>query len=88
MERSDIYEFYVDEQTGFISNKVGPNSKLLKTPCAFRLLMQEIAAMGVKPQLLFKESDEEFYDTGIDESTETYDIEYLENILEQEPDVD
>lgn len=88
MERSDIYEFYVDEQSGFISNKVGPNSKLLKTPCAFRLLMQEIAAMGVKPQLLFKESDEEFYDTGIDEGTETYDIEYLENILQQEPDIE
>jgi len=59
MERSDIYEFHVEEDTGMISQKVGPQSKLLKTPCAFRLFHQEITAMGVKPQLLFKDAEAE-----------------------------
>jgi DNA-directed RNA polymerase II subunit RPB2 len=66
MERSDIYEFKVDEDTGFITNKENIHTRLLKAPCAFRLLMQEIAAMGVKPQLLFHESDNVDDDMGED----------------------
>lgn len=59
MERSDIYEFAVDKETGFIADRPGANSRIVKTPCAFRLLMQEVAAMGVKPQLLFEDVIEE-----------------------------
>jgi DNA-directed RNA polymerase II subunit RPB2 len=54
MERSDIYEFKVDENTGMITKRDNAHTRLLKTPCAFRLLLQEIYSMSVKPQIIFK----------------------------------
>ena len=53
MERSDIYEFFVDKKTGFIADKESASTVRVKAPCAFRLMLQEVAAMGVKAQLEF-----------------------------------
>ena len=83
MERSDIYEFKVDTETGFIANKDGPSVQVLKTPCALRLLLQETAAMGVKAQLILRNEDGEVSDT--DDNGDDADAEAL---LEGEEDID
>ena len=59
MERSDIHEFLIDKNTGFIADKKGLQTCPLKAPFAFKLLLQEILSMGVKPQLIFEEKQEE-----------------------------
>jgi DNA-directed RNA polymerase II subunit RPB2 len=58
MERSDIYEFFVDKKTGFIANKEGFDTVRVKAPCAFRLMLQEVAAMSVKPYLEFDSGED------------------------------
>ena len=55
MERSDIYEFFVDKKTGFIADREGFDTVRVKAPCAFRLMLQEVAAMSVKPYLDFND---------------------------------
>lgn len=73
MERSDIYEFKVDADTGLIANKESAKSRLLKAPCAFRLLLQEICSMSVKPQLIFGvNGDEDMQDGGDDAEVDQY----------------
>jgi DNA-directed RNA polymerase II subunit RPB2 len=64
MERSDIYGFEVDNKEGYISATSKHTSddtdfSKVKTPYAFKLLLQEIVAMGVKPILNTKGSFED-----------------------------
>lgn len=86
MERSDIYEFNVDTKTGFIANKETEDTVKLKTPCAFRLMMQEVTSMGVKPELLFEEEEvSENEDAEVDGDYDDEDAGiYLEEKIENE----
>lgn len=68
MERSDIYEFKLDSETGLIANKDGPNVKTIKAPCSLRLLLQEIYSMGVKPILQFKEANNSDSDDDVEDA--------------------
>jgi DNA-directed RNA polymerase II subunit RPB2 len=66
LERSDAFEWELDNETNMVSNN---NSSIdvsrVKTPYSFKLLTQEIAAMGIKAGMLTnieEESEEDTYD--------------------------
>jgi DNA-directed RNA polymerase beta subunit len=64
VERSDNYEFLLDKKTHFISNDYNSLDTIkIKAPFAMKQLLQEITALGIKPELFTEElSDEETYD--------------------------
>jgi DNA-directed RNA polymerase II subunit RPB2 len=66
MERSDKYSFELDNETGTILNNTTSNDvSIVNTPYTFKLLVQEMMTMCVKPILLTdisEEVDEETYD--------------------------
>lgn len=77
MERSDKYKFAIDKDNGIIAiphpyaNKSPYDENVnnftnVETPYTFKLLVQELAALGVKPSLLTDQQDEEKNDTSED----------------------
>jgi DNA-directed RNA polymerase II subunit RPB2 len=66
MERSDKYSFELDNETGTILNNTTSNDvSIVNTPYTFKLLVQEMMTMCVKPILLTdisEEVEEETYD--------------------------
>jgi DNA-directed RNA polymerase beta subunit len=52
MERSDLFEFKVDSQTRMIADDKGSTHvSTVKTPFAFKQLLHELVALGIKPEL-------------------------------------
>lgn len=67
MERSDAFEWELDNETQMVSSNSSCDVSRVKTPYSFKLLTQEIAAMGVKAGLLTSIDEES------DSSNENYD---------------
>ena len=79
MERSDKYEFMIDDKTNFIASDYhNLDNKRISAPYSMKQLMHEMVAFGVKPELLFDDKlndiQEETY-----EDAEFYDINDQEN---------
>lgn len=55
-DRSDSYEFNINPQTGYIDNPsdIRDSSVSVHAPYAFKLLMQEVATMGIGMKLITK----------------------------------
>lgn len=63
MERSDAFEWEVDNDTGAVSSNSSTNVSRVKTPYTFKLLTQEVAAMGIKASVLTSIDEEQEEDT-------------------------
>lgn len=63
MDRSDGYMYEIDNNTNTIyNNKHSTDVSLIKTPYTFKLLTQEMMAMGIKANLLTKTEEEDYYE--------------------------
>jgi DNA-directed RNA polymerase II subunit RPB2 len=86
MERSDKYEFDIENSTGniAITNKKehmfkpqlddGSQFSSVSTPYAFKLLLQEIFAMGIKPSVYTRENEDMKDEDDAFDDNELYDL--------------
>ena len=87
MERSDNYMFAVNNKTGdiLISPKDADDVSYVKAPYSLKLMLQELATMGVKAQLV---TNSVYNDKIEEEEFETFDDVEVENMSEVEEDED